>query len=294
MVVWGLLFAVGVAIVAVATWGLWRRPRIWTASRPVDIAVQRLQAAGSAIVGPLGRPAAAAAVLLAGVSATVAICWPLGRLARRFEPQIDVPLFRFAQGRHTHVWDRINDGLTLMGNRPEIKAVCLVSAVALAVLWRRRGWWIPPVVIGVAFFAEKFGQTVLAKVVDRGHPPTTLGTYPSGGCARLIAIYGAILFLVLLTLPRATRAARFAIWTLLSLAAFVEGYTRIYLLKHWFTDVIGGWIYGALLLSVLVAATATLVGKRGEPVPPSARRDADTDLAAERQPMALSSEGGRS
>jgi membrane-associated phospholipid phosphatase len=293
MLVWGLLFVSGLAIVAAVAWLVWRRPRIWTASRRLDAAVQRLQAAGSAIVGPLGRPAAAIAILFAGVGATVAICWPLGRLARRFEPQIDVPLFRFAQRGHAHYWDRINDGLTLMGNRPEIKAVCLVSAVVLAVLWRRRGWWIPPVVIGVAFFAEKFGQTVLAKVADRGHPPTTLGTYPSGGCARLIAIYGAILFLVLLTLPRATRAVRFAVWTLLSLAAFVEGYTRIYLLKHWFTDVIGGWIYGSLLLGVLVAATATLVGKRAEPAPPSARRAADTELTAERHPMALSSEGGR-
>jgi len=58
----------------------------------------------------------------------------------------------------------------------------------------------------------------------------------------------------------------------LGLAAFVEGYTRIYLLKHWFTDVVGGWVYGSLLLLALPAAVGAFRrggGPSDKSVPPN-------------------------
>jgi hypothetical protein len=33
------------------------------------------------------------------------------------------------------------------------------------------------------------------RVVRRGHPPTTFGTYPRGGCARVLIVDGLILFM---------------------------------------------------------------------------------------------------
>lgn len=258
MLMWGALLVLGVVMVLAASAALARRP-LTTRSRPVR-PFDACRAAVNLITEPLGRAGAAVAVLLAGVAGTVVVCWPLGRLARRFQTHVDHPLFRLAEKHHDPTWTRINYFVTGMGNRPQVKLVCIAAAVVLTVLWRKRQWWVPAVVIAVAFFAEKFGQQVLGKVVDRGHPPTTLGTYPSGGCARLIAIYGTILFLALLTTRRMSRGANHVLWTVLALAAFVEGYTRIYLLEHWFTDVVGGWIFGCLLLGVLVAATATWTG----------------------------------
>jgi membrane-associated phospholipid phosphatase len=117
------------------------------------------------------------------------------------------------------------------------------------------------VLILSVLLVEKYQQSMLATIVDRGHPPTTLGTYPSGGCARLISIYGVILFLVL-ELTRAGRRTRTLTWTLLWTAAFIEGYSRWYLNKHWVTDVLGGWFYGGLLLAVAVFAGRALVGRR--------------------------------
>lgn len=239
------------------------RPTTWRRGG----AARRLVAARHELVAALGASTAAVVVLLAGVAATVIVCWPLGRLAGGLERSVDLPVFRWGARHHYHGWIRVNELLTLMGNRPQVKAVCLVSAVVLALLWRRRGWWVPPVVIASAFGFEKYGQKLLALVVHRGHPPTTRGTYPSGGVARLVAIYGVILFLVLFTYPGVGRRWRVALWTMFGIAAFVEGYTRIYLLKHWFTDVVGGWVYGSLLLATLIAAASTLVQRNREEGP---------------------------
>ncbi len=120
----------------------------------------------------------------------------------------------------------------------------------------------PVLLIGSVLVVERFQQTALGALVDRGHPPTTLGTYPSGGCARLISIYGVIL-LITVSYLRAGPRTRAVAWGVLAAFAFVEGYTRWYLSKHWITDVYGGWIYGYLLLAVLVYAGWSLLAETG-------------------------------
>lgn len=262
MLTWAALFAAGCAAIAVVGLVLWRSALRRVAPRDGSWQ-ERAAAVQRGLTHDLGAPLAALAVLLAGLGATVAVLWPLGHAAKLGQSRVDVPLFRFAQERdHHRSLTSISKVLTQMGNRYEVKIVCVVAAVALTVAWRKRGWWVPVVVIAAAFGVEKYTQKVLGRVVDRGHPPTTLGTYPSGGVGRLLAIYGTILFLVLVTWPPRRRAVRFGAWLLLATAAFVEGYTRIYLLKHWFTDVVGGWVFGSLLLVVLVSATAVLTQHR--------------------------------
>ncbi len=279
-----LLLAAGILTVCGVGAILGRRPagRLSAGRGPLGRAAQRWTRARDGLVGALGAPVAAAVVLLAGVAATVAVCWPLGIVAHRLENRVDVPLFAWTSGRQHHGWTQINQVVTLMGNRPEVKVVCVVSAVVLTILWRRREWWLPPVAIAAAFGIEKYGQTLLGLVVHRGHPPTTHGTYPSGGVARLLAIYGVILFLVLLTYPAIGRRWRLIVWTAFGVAAFVEGYTRIYLLKHWFTDVVGGWIYGSLLLFALVAATETLARGRLGTRPADHPRESPSSSDSER------------
>jgi membrane-associated phospholipid phosphatase len=266
-----LLFAAGLLVVWAVGGYVFARP----AGADNGPTARRAHAARDALLRELGAPTAALGILLAGLAATVAVCWPLGRLAAHVEKAIDVPVFKWAS-RHAghHTWTDLNKALTLMGNRFEVKLVCLVSIVVLTVLWRRRVWWIPAVAIAASFGLEKYGQKLLSLVVHRGHPVTGAGTYPSGGCARLISIYGTILFLVVLRYPQISRRWRVALWTLLGTAAFVEGYTRFYLLKHWLTDIIGGWVFGSLLLFVLIAATATLVARSDARSisPPTARR----------------------
>jgi membrane-associated phospholipid phosphatase len=222
-------------------------------------ALGRLGRIRDTCVEELGRYLGALAVLLAGAAAAVIICWPVGRFARRYVSSIDEPFMRWTQ-RHvaaTGSWHHFNAVVTNMGNRPVIKIVVPVAAVVLAALWARRGFWIPIVVVTLGYVFEKFGQTVLSKVADR--PKTSFpnfGTYPSGGCARLIVVYGLIWYLVLLTFPSLGRRWRVLGFTVIAILAWVEGYTRIYLIKHWALDVVGGWLFGTLLLLAAIGAAS--------------------------------------
>lgn len=210
-------------------------------------------------VEELGRYVGALVVLLAGAAATVIICWPFGRFARRFVSDIDAPFLRWTQ-RHvvdTGTWHHINSVVTNMGNRPVIKFLVPAAAVILAALWARRGFWIPLIIVPLSYVFEKFGQTALADVAAR--PLVNLsgfGTYPSGGCARLIVIYGVIWYLVVLTFPMMQRWMRVTGFTVVGILAFIEGYTRIFLIKHWALDVVGGWLYGTLMLLAFIAAAS--------------------------------------
>ncbi len=252
-------FVVGVLVVCSA--GLYIHARTPTKAGWVQNLLGRLGRVRDVCMSELGRYGGAFAVLLASAAAAFIVCWPFGRLARRFRPQIDGPFLRWTlkHSRSTGAWHHINAVLTNMGNRPVIEIVVPVAAVVLAALWAKRGFWIPPLVIMTAWSFEKFGQAALAKVVAR--PPVSLphfGTYPSGGCARLIVIYGTIVYLILLTWPSLGRRWRVAGFTAVGVLASVEGYTRIYLIKHWGMDVVGGLIWGTLILLSVIGATSCL------------------------------------
>src|ERR1700689_4467859 len=85
-------------------------------------------------VDELGRYWGALVVLLAGSAAAVIVCWPFGRLARRFERHIDVPVLNWTlkHFRKHGSFEHLNAVLTKMGNSNEIQVICLVAAVIFA------------------------------------------------------------------------------------------------------------------------------------------------------------------
>lgn len=252
----------------------------WLARPDSPARTLRLRAAAGvdALAGRIGGIAAALVIVVGGLAVVLTLTYPLGLLAHALENAVDWPVFHYYQARLRPGWfDHANNIATLMGNRPQIKAVCVGAGVILALVWRTQRW-VPPVVIAATFVVEKYGQKFLAVTVDRGHPPTTLGTYPSGGCARLISIYGVVLFLTVIAVPHLSRRAKAIVWTGLALALAVEAYSRTYLLKHWITDAVGGIVYGYLLLAVMIAATWALLRGVGWQQP------TDDDVPAVRSP----------
>ncbi|MCW3843023.1 phosphatase PAP2 family protein [Micromonospora yasonensis] len=237
----------------------------WAPAVAASRAADRLRVAVAGLTAAFGRLGAAGTVLLAGSAAVVALCWPLGEALSRLEPHVDHPVFDHVHARRVEPWAGINSFVTAIGDRYPLAWVTVVAAVALALARRRRRWWLPLVALPLQFVVEQYTQEVLKRVVDRGHPPTDLGTYPSGGCARVLTTFGTVLVLVALTW-RIPRRIRIGLVTALAVLVSVEGYTRVYAEKHWFTDVVGGWIFGALLTGVLVLTVLVAEGRVRPPV----------------------------
>lgn len=228
-----------------------------------DSLADRWLSATESLTRRVGRPAAAGVVVAVGVAVTTVLCWGLGKLAGALESAVDWPIFHFFQSHKVGWWRHLNSVVTQMGNGTETQILTVVAAIVFAILWRRR-WWVPFVTLIVGFGFERLLGQLLRTIVDRGHPPTTEGTWPSGGCARLILVVGLILFIH--RRYRGLRSGRDAAWWWAGLAvlANVEAYTRVVLSKHWFTDAVGGMIFGSLLLVTMIAGF-TVLDRRSEP-----------------------------
>ena len=253
---------VALGVVLSATAAAWRLPGL------LEVGRGRARSAVDSGVPYVGRAVTAAVLALAGFAITLVIGYFLGQLAHALETSVDVPLFEWFRSRQLHgSWSDAWNIVTKMGNRAQTQRITIIGAVLLAVLWRRRGWWIPFVALPIGYLFEKFGQQLLAAVVHRGHPPTTLGTYPSGGCARVMVVYGLLIFLVL-RWKRVSCRGWVAGWSFLALLVTVEVYSRTYLLKHWFTDGVGGVLFGGLVLCLMIGA-ASVLDRAAQPSSPA-------------------------
>ena len=211
------------------------------------------------LITTLGRPVTALAFVLFWAALTVAVFWPVGLLAHSLEDTVDWPVLLWITERRNPAFEDFNWFYTALGDRDPLKKVVMVAAVVFAVLWRRR-FWIPLVAILASFPLEQYVQAILAGMVDRGHPPTGLGTYPSGGIARIVMTFGAIALFVALTW-RMRRRWHVALGTIVLVMAAYEGYSRMYTQKHWLTDVITGLMFGPALFLGYAIAVCVLAGR---------------------------------
>ncbi len=214
------------------------------------------------VYGGFGRVAGFVLVIAAGAGAVWALGWPVGYAARTLD-SADHTAFAWVRHRADVAWlSPAMRVLTQMGNNRETQIVALGGAVVLSILWwtRRRGITAltPAVLLIVAYELEHQMQHTLALLAHRGHPPTTLGTFPSGGCARLICVGGLAVYLLLRHWHTTRSRIGIGVWTVFGVAVFIEGFARVYLSQHWVTDVLGGWIVGAMLLAVMIAAAMVL------------------------------------
>lgn len=259
-----LVAPIGIGVAAhLRGWSLWGGPVSW----------------GRTAAARFGRVRAAVLITVAGWACTAVVCLGLGFAAKAMQGAVDEPAFRWIHARvHGGSFTRLNEKLTYMGNNPIIQLVALIAVILLGCAYRRRGWWLPLLSIGVAYLGEKYLQRVLGHVVDRGHPPTTLGTFPSGGVGRILAVYAVIVLLAVALLPELSDAWRAGLWTGLATAAVVEAFTRIYLSKHWLTDAVFGLPFGTLLTLTGVAALAALLTGSGDRAETQARPAAEAAL----------------
>ena len=147
-------------------------------------------------------------------------------------------------------------GITEVGATKSIILVTLVTAGFLLI----RGHWHGAVSIAVSVAATQGIVYAIKSVVARGRPPASSAfveaagyAFPSAHAASGVALYGLLALFVLRRVHGRTRIAA----CLLALAGVGSiGLTRIYLGAHYPTDVLAGWLVGAL-----AAAGAWSVGQ---------------------------------
>jgi membrane-associated phospholipid phosphatase len=219
------------------------------------------RSAGSSIIGLL-------LILAAGVITVYGLTALLGILAVHEGPRIDQPIYSWMIHHQVHFWKSFMDRVTKVGDTWTTWGATVAAAVCLAAFYRQRKW-LPPVALGAAIFTDHYLTLALRHTFHRLGPPDSLnGTYPSGGCDRILILYGLIAYLIWREVGGSRRAA---IWSAGVVAAvgFSEAYSRGYLTLHWFTDIVSGLIYGALLLAVFIA-TIRLVDGPARTVTPDA------------------------
>jgi membrane-associated phospholipid phosphatase len=183
----------------------------------------------------------------------------LGLLVVHHGLAIDRPIYNWTINHRVQGWAAVQKRLTKIGDSWTCWGAAGAAAVCLAVTWREKRW-LPPIALGAVIVVDKFTTSALRHTFHRlGPPDSPLGTYPSGGCDRVILFYGLIAYL----LWREFSGRRtMAIWAGAAVAAlgFNEAYSRGYLTLHWFTDILSGLFYGVLMLAAFITAVRLVAG----------------------------------
>lgn len=136
-------------------------------------------------------------------------------------------------------------------------AMRILAAVAvLWLVWRRNAWW-TAVWLAATCAVGTLLQQVLKAAVGRPRPvwPDPVDTahfaaYPSGHALTATVVCGLLLWL--LHHYGAGRALSFTALALAVISVVGVGLTRIWLGVHWPSDVLGGWLLGAMLVTLAV------------------------------------------
>jgi membrane-associated phospholipid phosphatase len=183
----------------------------------------------------------------------------LGKPIVKHGPAMDEAVVRWTDSHQIKTWAAIMERLGKIGNTWTTWGAAGTAAVCLAVSWRERKW-LPPVALGAAILVDHYVTLAIRRKFRRPGPPDSpRGTYPSGGCDRVVLFYGLIAYLLWREFSGSQRGMIYATGTVAALS-FNEAYSREYLSKHWLTDIVCGLLYGALLLAPFVAAVRLIAG----------------------------------
>jgi hypothetical protein len=172
---------------------------------------------------------------------------------------VDRPIYNWTASHQVHSWAAVMQRATKIGDTWTCWGAACAAAVCLAVSWRTNRW-LPPVVLAAIVVVDHYVTLALRHTFHRlGPPDSPFGTYPSGGCDRVISVYGLIAYLLWREFSGKPQPA---IWAgaIVTALGFNEAYSRIYLTMHWFTDALSGLFYGGLLLIVFITAIRLVAG----------------------------------
>jgi undecaprenyl-diphosphatase len=153
--------------------------------------------------------------------------------------------------------------LTGLGDRV---GLIVMIALGMALLWRVSRRW----AIALPFLMAGAGALqYLAKwAADRPRPDAGAWGFPSGHVLSLVVFFGLVVWLVATASPRRRRWRLAAAATCAATVGAVAA-SRLYLDRHWLSDLAGGLMAGmAYLLLAIWVVEVVIVDRRGPTAPP--------------------------
>jgi len=178
--------------------------------------------------------------------------WAVGKLLQN--DSVTVPsrrLYEYCREHRSAAVSRRLDPVTTIGGYSVIGSFSLL--VGGIVAYERREWSPLPLLVG-GVVSEIYLQKALKRLVKGTKPPAEEsigppGDFPSGGAARTVITFGMLAHL--LTQRWDSPAERRIIWSIVTMLVLAQGGSRLYLGRHWPEDVVGGWLFGWLVLQTL-------------------------------------------
>ena len=160
--------------------------------------------------------------------------------------------------------DDIMIGITMLGDWPVMTAL---AAAMTAWLFLRRSWR-----AGLAVLAAVVAARIFVFVLKYGiqqarpfelYPDATSFAFPSGHTAIATVTLGVLAVLVSYSMGRWGRALVFAAC---GIAVVAIAYSRLYLGVHWLSDVLGGFLFGAVVTAAFGVALEAIPPRRIAPI----------------------------
>ena len=186
----------------------------------------------------------------------------------------DRRLSGWVQGADSAALDALSSGIYLLGFWPFI----LVAGFGMAAACWHCGHRLAATFVGAAVLAQGL-STLLKVLIERPRPSADLVrvigepsgfSFPSGHVLAAVVLWGFVAFLA----PRIIkhRAASRTVQVLALTVVGLMGLQRVYAGAHWPSDVVGGYLWGALVLALLAYGYQYARGRSVRGRPDASRR----------------------
>lgn len=170
--------------------------------------------------------------------------------------QVDHRIINLFQALRTPTGDRLMLGASYAGSGRSVAVIAGAAVLVALVLRRRRdaAMIVASLVAGSAFFA------IVKLILGRPRPPFYEAriiqagfSFPSGHATMASVLYGSLAVLVIAAVHRLWLRVLVAVGA--AVAIFWIGLSRVYLGVHYPSDVLAGWVGGALWVLIVLAAS---------------------------------------
>src|SRR5690606_16715067 len=162
----------------------------------------------------------------------------------------DQAIYRQLQLLRAPWLDDILMTVTQLGDTLMVTAVTAIVAFWLVIRksWRTAGYWVLTIISAAVINTSIKAAIVRARPGDMMYSGWSAYSFPSGHTTGNIVLYGLLCILIYPCIQK--RAARIATVCGARAFALLSAVSRVYLGAHWFSDVLGGSLVGALILCI--------------------------------------------